>query len=106
MSEIERKTKAIYVASLGSELEGTPEKVIETIQRYTRMKEEDDLRIEFRWKAGDYEDYYTLHVYRIRPETEEEAQERTDREKRDAERTRDWELAQLKLLKEKYGETT
>lgn len=80
----------------GYDLEGSIDTVISALEQL--KLDYPDKNLVLSWEQEKYEDYYSLHLYEERPETDKE------RAAREAhyEHLQEQEIAMLKRLKEKY----
>lgn len=84
----------------GSELEGTPDEIIEKMNAL--KAEYPDKNLSFSWEPERYEDSYSLYLYETRPETDEEKEERLAEARSRRESQEAYERRQLEILREKY----
>ena len=84
----------------GSDFEGTPDAIIE---RMNALKAEyPDKTLTFEWEQERYEDSYSLFLYEIRPETDEEKEARLGEARTRREAQEAAERRQLEILQNKY----
>ena len=85
----------------GSEFEGTPDEII---TRMNALKAEyPDKNLTFEWEQERFEDSYSLFLYEIRPETEEEKEERLAEARKRREAQEAYERRQYEQLQAKFG---